>query len=289
MKRASREISAFNLSALDLFASALGAFILLTVIFLPFFPNTGDSPEIIEALRKQIGQVQADLAKAEKQAAEDRAAAQAAQDVAAAAQQAQQQAQSALQEAQKRTTLLGIETDAQRIAIIIDMSGSLVMNNADGDALTILAVTEIVSTLQDDVELHFIGFQSTQGNPLTPIIHDFPQGQGYLPIGGNSQKFLSTLNSWMGRVSGGTPTFSALQRGLDLDPEAIILISDGAPSPEFKDPQDIIEEITRQNNGKVKIHAVAIGNYHDQRDFIEFLSGITRNNDGDLTTTIGRP
>lgn len=47
MMRRNREINVFSMSALDLFASALGAFILLTVIFIPFFPNTGDSKERI--------------------------------------------------------------------------------------------------------------------------------------------------------------------------------------------------------------------------------------------------
>ena len=45
MKTRSKEINIFSMSALDLFASALGAFILMTVILLPYFPNTGDSPE----------------------------------------------------------------------------------------------------------------------------------------------------------------------------------------------------------------------------------------------------
>lgn len=39
MKPRNREINIFNMSALDLFASALGAFILLAVISLPYFGN----------------------------------------------------------------------------------------------------------------------------------------------------------------------------------------------------------------------------------------------------------
>ena len=40
MKRRSREISIFSMSALDLFASALGAFILIAIVVFPYFPNT---------------------------------------------------------------------------------------------------------------------------------------------------------------------------------------------------------------------------------------------------------
>ena len=43
MKRRSREVNIFSMSALDLFASAMGAFILIAVVTLPFFPRTGDS------------------------------------------------------------------------------------------------------------------------------------------------------------------------------------------------------------------------------------------------------
>ena len=39
MKRSNREINIFNMSALDLFASALGAFIVLALVVFPFFPN----------------------------------------------------------------------------------------------------------------------------------------------------------------------------------------------------------------------------------------------------------
>ena len=45
MKRKSREINIFSMSALDLFASALGAFILIAIVIFPYFPNT--SPRVM--------------------------------------------------------------------------------------------------------------------------------------------------------------------------------------------------------------------------------------------------
>ena len=42
------------MSALDLFASALGAFMLLAIVALPFFPNTGDSPQLVENLQAEM-------------------------------------------------------------------------------------------------------------------------------------------------------------------------------------------------------------------------------------------
>lgn len=61
MKIRSREINIFSMSALDLFASALGAFMLLTIAALPFFPNTGDSPELVAELEATMGEDLAQL------------------------------------------------------------------------------------------------------------------------------------------------------------------------------------------------------------------------------------
>lgn len=53
MKLRNREVNVFSMSALDLFASAMGAFMFLAIIALPFFPNTGSSPESISEIKKR--------------------------------------------------------------------------------------------------------------------------------------------------------------------------------------------------------------------------------------------
>ena len=55
MKQRNREINIFNMSALDLFASALGAFILITLILLPYFPNLDPTPVKEELEKTQAG------------------------------------------------------------------------------------------------------------------------------------------------------------------------------------------------------------------------------------------
>ncbi len=60
MKQRSREISIFNMSALDLFASALGAFILITLLLLPYFPNPDPGPAQEEAEKTRSGAVAAE-------------------------------------------------------------------------------------------------------------------------------------------------------------------------------------------------------------------------------------
>tara|TARA_R100001163_G_scaffold64548_2_gene59067 strand:+ start:1863 stop:2729 length:867 start_codon:yes stop_codon:yes gene_type:complete len=84
VKIRSREINIFSMSALDLFASALGAFMLLTIAALPFFPNTGDSPELVaevaealeqaqqelEQTQEELSQTQSDLSQSQQEAGE---------------------------------------------------------------------------------------------------------------------------------------------------------------------------------------------------------------------------
>ena len=71
MKKRSREISIFSMSALDLFASALGAFILITIVLLPFFPNLNMSGQA--QAQAELAQAQAELAQAQAELAQAQA------------------------------------------------------------------------------------------------------------------------------------------------------------------------------------------------------------------------
>jgi uncharacterized protein YoxC len=61
MKRLKREINIFSMSALDLFASAMGSFILLTVILFPYYLKNADIVERMSALRQQLEKTQQQL------------------------------------------------------------------------------------------------------------------------------------------------------------------------------------------------------------------------------------
>ena len=52
MKRRSRELSVFSMSTIDLFACATGAFILLTLILLPYYLNV--DREVVDELRREL-------------------------------------------------------------------------------------------------------------------------------------------------------------------------------------------------------------------------------------------
>jgi hypothetical protein len=74
MKRLNREINIFSMSALDLLASAMGTFILLTVILFPYYLKNAEIVEIMSALRQDLektqqqrAQLQQDLQKCQAQ------------------------------------------------------------------------------------------------------------------------------------------------------------------------------------------------------------------------------
>ena len=70
MKKNSREINVFSVSALDLFASALGAFIVMSMIFMVFFTMTSQSASQQENLQPALEQCEAQRAQAEGALAE---------------------------------------------------------------------------------------------------------------------------------------------------------------------------------------------------------------------------
>ena len=70
MKKRSREINVFSVSALDLFASALGAFILMTLVFMVFFTMTSQNTGHAEEVQAALEQCEAELATAEARGAD---------------------------------------------------------------------------------------------------------------------------------------------------------------------------------------------------------------------------
>ena len=79
---------------------------------------------------------------------------------------------------------------------------------------------------------------------------------------------------------GGTPTQNAMLRALNLKPEAIILVSDGAPVD--GSPGAIVKNLTRHNRGRAEIHTVAIGNYTENKRLTLFLQELANQNRGDF-------
>ena len=323
MKKRSRELNVFSISALDLFASAMGAFILIAIVLIPFFPNTDDSAGRIAEREAELEQERTQLKKEKSQLERERTKlkkeksqleqeksqvpqknAQLAERVRALQRQlAQKDAQLAervkglqRQLAQKdaqlaervkglqrqlddTAVLLGIRTTAKKFVMVIDMSGSIYQPGRQDHRQTVkLSVIEILFSFRSEIELALVGFHSP--NEKTQL-HYWPENRRYFQVRKNTRRrVVSAVNTWMNRVEGTTPTREALLAALALDPEEIILLSDGAPSEDWR---DVVRAITSENkNKRIPIHAVAVGSYVLQRDFIDFLVQLTKQNGGSL-------
>ena len=316
MKKRSREISIFSMSALDLFASALGAFILITIVLLPFFPNLNMSgqaqaqAELAQA-QAELAQAQAELAQAQAELAQaqakleqaqaelERAKAKAPKSESKLAKQVealQQELEQAKAEAARAkgqfakqvealqqniddtTVLLGIKTKAKKFVFVIDMSGSIYQpGQQDYRQFITLAIQDMLAAFKSEIEVCLIGFHAP--NQRTAL-HYWPKNKSYFQVSNNVQdRVVGQVSDWMRLVDGGTPTREALLAAIALHPEEIILLSDGAPSEDW---HMVVRTVTAENRRKIPIHAVAVGNYVTDRNFIDFLVQLTEQNNGYL-------
>lgn len=307
MRSRRRDISVFSISALDLFAAALGAFILIVLVLFPYYRlgGTDVSFEELEDLVKKrrlvassaqtetskIRAIQAEIRLLDKQykTTEDNMS----------------EIEAKILEVQKQTadveipdpppvpqpvpevepipipprsvgkgvefSILGVGTSKKKIAIVVDMSGSMRAHSGN----VVSALEEIIDQMQPDNEFVIIGYRGG------PSFDNYPPSGRLTAANASSLSGARTYISGLPRrFGGGTPTQNAMLRALNLRPEAIILLSDGAPDD--GSPSEIIRNLTRRNRGRAEIHTVAIGRYTENKRLTLFLQELANQNRGDF-------
>ena len=312
MKKSSRELNIFSMSTLDLFASAMGAFILITLVLFPYVLNTGDSEEQVAEIKaqfeEQVAEVKAQfeerMAKAKAQVEEQAEEQQPRipntgdSEEQVAEIKAQFEGQIEAMENQVEAlqymidsipVLLGIKTQATKFVFVIDMSGSLNLTDPmyrgkypdgrDHRQSMILSLEAMLTGFKTAIELAMIGFHVPNGYNVR--LHYWPTDRTYFRVGNmrNRDRVMSQIKQWMGLVYGGTPTLEALKAALALNPEEIILLTDGQPDDDWR---SVVNTITLLNTQKIPIHGVAVGDYLSHRDLIDFLLELTKRNNGSL-------
>lgn len=304
MRRPNRDTTVFNTSAIDLFASALGAFILLVMILFPYYRNAGSddafsrTQEIQDMRRLASGEIAELLA-------EQRTSTSELQDMNEANRGIEQQisrirkqmADIKTQLAQEPVpkpepveeiieepdpealvagvefSILGLATEAKTFVIVIDMSGSM-LSYTD---LMVDSVLDLLEPLDETNEFAIIGYQ---GNP-SPVLWTFPDRSGLMQA--TPENLASAKNfvlSLARRFSGSTPTHYALLSALQYPADAVILLSDGEPD---NAPGFILQDIAGLNRFEDKeIHTVALGDYTQNRGLVAFLQTLARQNRGDF-------
>lgn len=247
MKRKNREINIFNMSALDLFASAMGAFLVLAVVALPYYLKF--DPDLIDQLKQCKGQLQQCQAQNQQLKDENK--------------RLKQQIEDAVQFA-----LLGITTKAKSFVIVIDMSGSMKKYTHIMEK----TMTRILEPFKDKNTVQIIGYSGNIGT----LPWQTPNNTAVMNTVNKNQanNFVKTLSS---QFNGSTPTNDALEKALKYNVEAILLLTDGAPDG---DPDDIVNHITSINNGVKEIHTIAIGKYHGKLSLVDFLQKLSKQNRG---------
>ena len=249
MKRKSRELSIFSMSALDLFASALGAFILISVVMFPYFPNTGtadqrDLDEALERLQEEetdnaalqgvLSEIRQDL---ERRLEAARAAAQREVDAARMdAEEARRQSEGLQQE------LSEAEDELQRIrfphldlVIALDITGSM-SNEIDGLKAELGQLSGVLVSLAPSVAIGVVAFgDENWESPLRsfPIVEISSSARNRASLA----EFVARLQPNLGQGTGSNTTnpeafLSALQEAVAMRwrPQAerrqIVMITD---------------------------------------------------------------
>jgi hypothetical protein len=304
MRRPNRETAVFTTSAVDLFASALGAFILLVMLLFPYYRNAGDDSayaqvlDIMEQRDMNAGEL-AQLLASHKQSnnelqqlnqanrgIEQRLSRKRTQlndlktQLAELPPPAPQPVEEIIPEAEPEAlvaseefSILGLATNAKSFVVVIDMSGSMM---AYSELMT-RSVLEILEPLDETNLLAVVGYQ---GEP-SPVLWNYPGRDQLMPgTPENLRQAREFARGLASRFSGSTPTHAALKAAMQFKADAIILMSDGQPD---NNPNFIIQDITNENRFTgIEIHTIAIGDYTANRTLVLFLQTLAQQNGGDF-------
>ncbi|MEL6661451.1 MAG: hypothetical protein AAFO57_01515 [Pseudomonadota bacterium] len=308
-RRPSREIEIFSLSAIDLFAAAMSAFALLTVVLMPYYQKeivertpenalsdllraaedsaveTTEQRKALESRRSAMAANVSDIRSEETaKLAELRAAEQTllekkaeAERVVEVPEPVAEQPGPTEQPALVSFRFLGMKTRKDDIVIAFDMNRCM-----GGHERSLSDVMErIVSSLQDNHRLRIVGFQATDSGPRTV---SWPSGAGMRAVdSAASSQALSFASGLTRQLGGSASMLDAFDEILGGPGEAVFLVSDGLPNPRANNglrPGQLVSEITRRNGGRKEIHTVVVGNYFDYEGTVEFMESLAARNGG---------
>ncbi len=304
MRSRRRSFEVYSLSAIDLFASAMGAFIIITIILMPDYQKEVRSQGDLEYLEELAGKTQALLEETEQGSQDILEALLAAQTRQQELQaeheivsseletlEAEQQARNDQpppppspvvtpdKEGSNQVTFrfLGLKTDRKRILFLVDMNQYL----GGHEALVRRTVTRAMDSLQTGYQFSILGFQQQDAGPE---YFRWPADGSLAEMTDRSRAEASSfLQSLSRKFEGSSSLISAFDVAFKSPADAIILISDGLPNPAFNanlSPGQLVRRVTVANSKSKEIHAVTIGDYFKYRGTVEFMESLARANAG---------
>ena len=305
MRSRLKNFGVFSLSAIDLFASAMGAFIIITIILMPDYQKevrleghlqyieslAGQTDSLLNDSEIGIDSTREALSKAKTRHTELQAEHEimsAELETISAKLQARNEEppppppspeETEEDEGSKLVTFrfLGLKTDKTRILLMIDMNKYL----ADHEALVSKTVARALESLKDGYEFGILGFQQLDTGPR---YHRWPENGELAPMNNrNWAQALTFVRQLGGNFAGSASLQGAFARAFASEADAIILISDGLPNPAFNGglpPRALIQDIVLNNTLNKEIHAVTIGDYFKYKGTVEFMENLAKANSG---------
>jgi hypothetical protein len=171
----------------------------------------------------------------------------------------------------KRPAYYGIPICAKRIVFVMDISGSMRGQRIDAAKRELVnAINNLPSEVYFSIVFFSTFVKSWQPN-MVPATPEF-----------KTQARVTVLDQ---QAIGDTATFPALEMAFSLDPEAIYLLSDGAPtSGRLIDPRDIIETVATTNHvRRVSLHTIGVGTGAPENlRLLQFMQSLANANYGEF-------
>ena len=312
MRSRRRTFEVYSLSAIDLFASAMGAFIIISIIMMPDYQKEVRSLGDLEYLEQLAGQTQAMLDQTEQGRRDVLDALRAAQTrqrelqarfetVSAELETLEAQQQARLDqppppppspevteddEGSNRVTFrfLGLKTDEKRILFLVDMNRFL----ATHEPLVRESVIRAMDSLQDGYRFAILGFQQQDSGP---VYYRWPENGELAPMNDrnrvDARRFMGIISD---KYEGSSSLLSAFGEAFNSEAAAIVLFSDGLPNPGYNNglaAGPLVRAITVANRRQQEIHAVTLGEYFKYRGTVEFMESLARANGGGFLALSG--
>jgi hypothetical protein len=300
-----RNLGVFSLSAIDLFASAMGAFIIITIILMPDYQKEVRLEGHLDYIESLAGQTDALLDDSENgikstfdalsNAQSKQMELQAQQEIMSSELEtinAKLQARSEhapppppspveteqeLGSNQVTFRFLGLKTDKTRLLLMIDMNKYL----AEHDTLVAKTVFRALDSLQPGYEFAILGFQQLDSGPS---YHRWPANGELAPMNpANRSQAMRYVRQLSGKFEGSSSLQSAFSIAFSSPAEALILISDGLPNPTYNGglpPRALIQDIVLKNTQNKEIHAVTVGDYFKYKGTVDFMENLAKANSG---------
>lgn len=314
MKKKDRTVEVFSLSALDLFASAMGAFVLVSVIMLPYYykgkeleAENGNLEQALQLAATQAAEAeqkrkekadeleQIDTAEQVTSSTEQRKLLQRLKQNAALSakiEDLEKQIDSerrklakkpkATKKPKKKVSFrfLGLKTNKSRYLVLVD--GSARVKHFAKNLPQILRNT--IAVFGSEVEFAFAFYRY---GPNGPEYRRWPR-TGFEQGGPEGRaKALKFVADEYNRMSGGSSTYDALLRAVKEPTESIILATDGFLFKKHNQGlgwQAIVQQVTAQNLTKKEINTVVIGDFFRDKSgtWAGFMNELRRRNAGDF-------